>query len=406
MKNFAAEKVLEDAVELLAAVEEGMSLDDALDHCLAYPELRRTTANLLFTYFRRKRAIDRRLRELAAKPPPPLIRRALQAVMTQLLFQRGIAPESAVNVAVERIKREGMRAEAKFVNAVLRRVLREPFEEPEHPEGVLPPLLFKRWRERFSREELGELTRLFLQPAPFTFRAEGEFEPSEWESEAVPGFGGWRFYRASHPGEVLESAALAEGKIYIQDPATSLAPSLPDYGRVKSILDLCAAPGGKSLMLAERLVPGGKLVAADRSARRQELTRENFKKRGLSHPVVVAEAGEIEGEFDLVLADVPCSNTGVFRRRPDALWRFNETESGRVVKLQEELLAGAAAKVAVGGQLVYSTCSIELEENGLQVERFLSRFREFEKVTERKVMPTEEMDGAYACLLIKKEKKS
>ena len=272
-------------------------------------------------------------------------------------------------------------------------------ELSDEPVEVLPPALFRRWSARFRPEELEMLTEAFLTPAGFTFRAERDFVPGELASAGIPAYGGFRFYFSDDPGRVLGSEALRRGNIYIQDPAASLAPSLPDFSGVRRILDLCAAPGGKSLMLAEQMEAGATLVAADRSERRQRLTADNFRRRGLNFPVLTAEPHEVEGVYDLVLADVPCSNTGVFRRRPDALWRFNSSELARILRLQEEILNAAARRVAPGGQLVYSTCSIELEENGLQVERFLSGHPEFRKVSSRQILPSVEADGAYACLL-------
>ena len=170
------------------------------------------------------------------------------------------------------------------------------------------------------------------------------------------------------------------------------------------MLDLCAAPGGKSLLLAERMESGATLTAADRSARRQKLTQENFRCRGLEFPVVVAEPRELTGSFDLVLADVPCSNTGVFRRRPDALWRFRESGLREITALQNEILEAAALRVAPGGQLVYSTCSIEPEENAGQIERFLSAHPEFEAAGGEQLLPSTEHDGAYAFLLRRNSK--
>jgi len=185
----------------------------------------------------------------------------------------------------------------------------------------------------------------------------------------------------------------------VQDPAPAVAASLPDLEPVKSILDVCAAPGGKSLLLASRMKPGTALVAADRSARRQEQTRQNFNCRGLDFAVIVAELGELTGEYDLVLADVPCSNTGVFRRRPDALWRFRADALAETVALQRSILDAAAERVAPGGQLVYSTCSIEPEENAHQVEAFAAAHPDFSVETSELLLPSGGHDGAYACLL-------
>ena len=261
-----ATHVLADACRVLASVGAGeRSLDDALDSALDYPELRRTTGSLLFFYFRRKRFVDKWIDTLACRPPRPRLRRLLAAVLTQIRFQSGIVPESAANVAVELAKSAGNANEAKFVNAVLRRAVRElpPVDD------VLPPAVLKRWRGRYSPEELAAMCRAFLSPAPFTFRAERGFEPPpEWEGTAVPCRGPFRFFESPKPGLVLDSEAMREGRIYIQDPATTLAASLPGMEPVRRILDVCAAPGGKSLLLSERMKAGTSLVAADRSARR------------------------------------------------------------------------------------------------------------------------------------------
>ena len=396
-----ASGILSDAVHVLGLVETGeRSLDDALDGALAHPQQRRTTGSLLFLYFRRKRFIDGWIGALAPRPPRPRLRRVLAAALTQVRFQSGIAPESAANVAVELVKSLGNANEAKFVNAVLRRAVREMPEPDDSPDAVFPPELLKRWRGRYSGGELAAMGAAFLAPAPFTFRAEAGFDPPpEWEAVPVSCRGPFRFFESEKPGAVLESAALRTGRIYIQDPATAAAASLPDMAEVKSILDVCAAPGGKSLLLAARMNPGTRLVAADRSARRQEQTRENFRCRGLDFEVVTAEPAELAGEFDLVLADVPCSNTGVFRRRPDALWRFHAAALAEVVALQRSILVAAAARVAPGGRLVYSTCSIEPEENALQVEAFTASHPEFSAVASESLPPCREHDGAYACLL-------
>lgn len=393
-------KILEEAVAGLAAVEAGeANLDDFLDFRLQYPELRRSISSLLFLCFRRKRFLEGWIGRLAVRPPRPAVRRLLTAVLAQITFQTGIAPESAVNIAVGLVKHSGKLQEAKFVNAVLRRALEQPQPVPEAPELVLPPALFKRWRKRYSEAELAQLAAALLTQPEFTFRAERGFEPGELAVEAVPAFGEFRFFRARSAARLLESSALRDGRIYIQDPATSLAPTLPDFTGVKSVLDLCAAPGGKSLMLGERLAGEGRLVAADRSERRQRQTAENFRRRGLDYQVTVADPAELTGEFDVVLADVPCSNTGVYRRRPDVLWRFWPEELEKITALQRRILGEAARLTAPGGQLVYSTCSIEPEENSLQVEAFQKEHPGFERLCERQLLPSAEMDGAYACLL-------
>lgn len=391
-------RLLEAAAAAIAAVDSGrVTLDDRLD--AAGSGLRRSLSHLLLTFYRRRRFIDARIAELAAHRPAPEVRRLLEAALTQIHFQSAIAPESAVNVAVETAAAAAGRRAAGFVNAVLRRAVRERPMAQETPEQVLPPPVLRRWRRIFNSAELAQLTAAFLTEPEFTFRMEHQFMPG-FDCDAIPSPGRYRFFRAA-PEAVLNSEDFRLGRLYIQDPAASLAPSLDDLRGVRRALDLCAAPGGKSLMLSEALPGGAELVAADRSEARQRLTAANFRLRGLQHRIVTAAPEILTGEFDYILADVPCSNTGVFRRRPDALWRFSDSGLAEIGKLQEHILAEAARLTAPGGRLIYSTCSIDPDENELRIASFLERHPEFELTARSRLLPGPGSDGAFAARLVK-----
>ena len=377
--------------------ERGISLDSYLDRCP--PEHRRSVSHLLFYYFRYRRFLDGLLAERLRTPPPSPVYGILRAAATQIFFQRAIAPEAAASIAVSAAARKGM---AGLVNAVLRALTDRKLPTPTAPEEILPEALYKSWSSRFSPEELAEQTDTLMTKPPFSFRMRCDFAPPEG-AEALPGWGGFRFFSVADPGLVLHSDSLRRGEIYIQDPATSLAPSLPDYTQIGSFLDLCAAPGGKTLMIAERLRPGVRIVAADRSAKRQQLTGANCAKFGLAAEVVTAEPHELDGSFDLVLADVPCGNSGVFRRRPDAMWRYNPERQHELAALQSRILGDAARLTAPGGQLVYSTCSVEPEENDLNVAAFLKEHPEFQLLKSRLLLPSPVNDGAFAALLIRRQ---
>ncbi|MBQ6352694.1 MAG: RsmB/NOP family class I SAM-dependent RNA methyltransferase [Lentisphaeria bacterium] len=395
MKRGTSGGILRHAAAGIAAVtERSRALDEVLDD--SPEEFRRSVSHLLFNYFRYRRFVDSEVGAHLKKTPPPRLRALLRAAAAQLYFQSAIAPESAVNVAVDLAKRE--RA-AGFVNAVLHRVLEHRKALPTDPEAILPDALLAAWRARFSPEELREQTAALLEEPRFAIRVCRDFPPPAG-AETLPGWGGFRFF-AADPAAVLGSAAFRRGEYYVQDPATSLAPSLPDYTQIASALELCAAPGGKTLMLAERLRPGARLVAADRSAKRQRLTRDNCVRHGVAAEVVTAEPPELEGSFDLVLADVPCGNSGVFRRRPDAMWRFSPERQRELVALQRPILDEAARLTAPGGQLVYSTCSIEPEENDLNVRAFLAGHPGFRLLKSRLLLPSPVNDGAFAALLIR-----
>ena len=190
---------------------------------------------------------------------------------------------------------------------------------------------------------------------------------------------------------------------YIQDPSTLLAPALLQAQPGESVADLCAAPGGKAILLAEALRGQGALHCFDRAAAKLDRLRSNL---AAFHNVTVAEADAATAvlpaaSMDAVLLDVPCTNTGVIRRRPDVRWSFSNAKLQELAALQKAILNAAAQAVKPGGRLVYSTCSLEPEENHLQVEAFLASHPEFNCRAQRLIVPTLAHDGAFAALLIK-----
>lgn len=411
-----AERILQAALAGLAKwADEQVSLDDYLDNYVS-ADLRPPVSSMLFEYFRNKALIDRIIAAKCARPPKPRYRRLLAMALTQCFFQRGIRPESAVNVAVDIARRQYGKPAGGFINGVLRNILRTDLEvyqkeTVENPLFYFPPILQKRWKQRFTAAELLEMTAALHQEAPLTFRLTGELSASELDSvKAVklPEFDwspGMAFFSVEAGGELFRQDFLSDGRIYIQDPATAMAPSMAKIKGGERILDMCAAPGGKSLILAERLKGSGRLVAADRSAKRQDLTRKNFTSRNLDCEIIVAAASELKfpaASFDIVLADVPCTNTGVFRHKADALWRFSNAALADTLELQSSILEKAAELVAPGGQIIYSTCSIELEENHQQIEKFLIARPDFKLFEQRLLLPGKYHDGAFAAIILKK----
>jgi 16S rRNA (cytosine967-C5)-methyltransferase len=168
------------------------------------------------------------------------------------------------------------------------------------------------------------------------------------------------------------------------------------------VLDFCSAPGGKTIQCAWRLggkESGARLVAQEVNPARRRLLAENLKRVGAGWVETVAE-GDAEARFDRVLADVPCSNTGVLRRRPDARWNWTREHLAELVKLQSEIFARAAERVVSGGLIVYSTCSNEPEENEGQIAAFLAAHPDFEEVGRKESVPfVSGRDGAFACAL-------
>jgi len=411
-----AERILKAALMGLAKwTNEHVSLDDYLDENVS-PELRPPVASMLFEYFRNKALVDRIVDSKCARVPKPRYQRLLKMTVTQCFFQSGIRAESAVNIAVDLARQNYGKSASGFINGVLRNILRTGLEDyQKETAGNLlsrfPKILQKRWEQVFSAEELQKMSDALAQEAAFTFRLTGELSEEELDlikAVKLPEFA-WApnmvFFSTDKCKELFRQDFLSSGRIYIQDPATTLAPCMAEIKGGERVLDMCAAPGGKSLILAERLKGSGKLVAADRSAKRQELTRENFESRNLKCKIIVGSANELSfppESFDIVLADVPCTNTGVFRHKADALWRFNKAALDDTLSLQRGILEKAAELVAPGGQIVYSTCSIEHEENQTQIEEFLAKNANFSLLKQQSLIPDSSHDGAFAAIIAKK----
>ncbi len=406
----SAAAVFSDALRAVQAMERGKStLDDFLDFQLQHPQFRRTTAFLLGSELRHRAFLRRVLAEFVPRMPGGETEALLRLGAAQIFYSDALPPEKLVNALVEfapsRLKG--------FVNAVLRKVAaackEERFREDVSARAVLPEAVFREWSNRFSREELDGFAAAFLSVPEFVFRScNGALDAETVEKYSLEKVrntvGNWHFYTAESPGKVLASELLEGGRIYVQDTATVLASELLD-GREfspRKILDMCAAPGGKSLLLHEKF-PAAELYAYDRSPRRRSLLRENFSRYlpgdGRCR---VLDAPEQSKPYDLIFADAPCSNTGVFRRRPDVLYRYSPQMLQEAVKLQRDILEKALEMLAPGGYLLYSTCSIEEAENQLQSAAFVRRHANVSLLNETFRLPSPDGDGAYGALFVKK----
>jgi 16S rRNA (cytosine967-C5)-methyltransferase len=221
--------------------------------------------------------------------------------------------------------------------------------------------------------------------------------------------------KAHPPLTTLES--FRQGGFYIQDPSTLLAVRELDPRPGETVLDLCAAPGGKTTFIAQLMNNEGRLVASDLADERLKLLRENCTRLGVTcvEPIIgkPATAGAVASPqcgdesqtavfFDRVLVDAPCSNTGVLRRRVDLRWRIRPDEISRLRVTQLGLLRRAAPLLKPGGVLVYSTCSLEPEENTEVISQFLSERAGFKLERKRELLPfADAVDGAFVARLIK-----
>lgn len=408
------EAILTQAAEALAVLRKtGCGLDDFLDQYASSSLQRRRLSSLLFAYFRHKSVVDLAISKCCSKAPQIELQEFLAAALTMACRQDSLVPESVVNIAVTAAKKRFNAAVGRFVNAVLRKSIKLI---PELRVNPLPPAILRQWQQNFSPEDVQSLAELFTIPPASTVRLRYGFEfnndPQLKPIElALP----WKFYQCSQLKDLLSGADFQSGKYYIQDPAPGhVCALLQQYHQLLppelTMLDLCAAPGGKLIMNVELLSMLGlnlrRVIAFDRSPRRLELVRENCLRCNVQAETMAGDGADqrvLAGEsFDLVTCDVPCSNSGVFRHRPDALWRWQLREMQEITALQQKILDNAARLTAVDGVLLYSTCSLEKEENTLQIHKFLSRNCGFELLEEKLFMPQSCCDGTYAAILHKK----
>ncbi len=261
-----------------------------------------------------------------------------------------------------------------LVNAVLRGVLRDG-SPAEGPEDLAPGWLLARWQANYGHENaIAIAAAIAHEPATdLTLRDPNDVSLiSELPAEALAG-GGMRTERGGDPSQW---PGFAEGRWWVQDAAAAIPARLLVVQSGRSALDLCAAPGGKTLQLA---AAGATVTALDRSASRLRRVRDGLARTGLAAETLAVDAAAWSDErrFDAVLLDAPCTATGTFRRHPDVLWNVRPGDIAALAAVQAALLAAAAARVAPGGRLAYSVCSLEPEEGEGQIRAFLTAHPDF-----------------------------
>ncbi|WP_324726098.1 RsmB/NOP family class I SAM-dependent RNA methyltransferase [Actomonas aquatica] len=342
--------------------------------------------------------IDGHLDALMTRPPRPTVWAGLAVAGFELL--EGGADEGlkarVCHHLVEQVKRLATAKEAGFANAVVRKLAAalaadvEPAADAPMADwarwGSHPDWLVQRWKMKFNQDAAVAFLRWNQSAAPVLVRWRGEAaakaELPEWLTpiEGAPDF------FSAEPGHWPELAAWIErGEMQVQDAATRHAVDLLQVQPGETVLDLCAAPGGKSLAIADRLGGSGQVVAMDLPGRRMPRLQRNLEAApsGVKATVVagnvmqgaarVLTAKNLPTTYAAVLLDVPCSNTGVMRHRVDVKWRLQPDSFRRHAIQQLDMLLAAAERVAPGGRLVYSTCSVDPEENEQVVAAFVRR---------------------------------
>ena len=332
----------------------------------------------------------------------PVARHVLRLGTYQLLWLDRVPSRAAVHSSVELAKSRAHRGVASFVNAVLRRVTREadsvtyPDRERELARHLAifhshPQWMVERWLQRWGEQRTESLLcfnnenpRLFVRLNTLRTDLEGfrAALPEGFPLEVLTGQHADSI-ELLRPEGVFDSAAYEEGLFYVQDVSASLPVALLEPRQEDRILDTCCAPGGKAMQMAIATGDNGFIVAADKSSTRLGRVRDNFKRLGLRTVHILAEDASRPGAlaaaadpladfaFDRILVDAPCSSTGVLGRHPDARWRRSSASPREHAKTQLAILRRAFERLRPDGILVYSTCSLEEEENEQVVDRFI-----------------------------------
>lgn len=366
--RIAALHLLEAALGRRSGFEEGLQ-HPALARL--EPRDRGFARALVLATLRHLGPIDAALQAKIAKAPPDRVVQILRLGVAQAFVLKTPA-HAAVTTSVELTARDSQGRNFKgLVNAVLRGLTREP-PELEVADLLAPSWLYARWRVAYGADAAREIAATIArEPATdlsLKDPTQAEALAPSLEADVLPGGG----LRSRLRGDVASWPGFEDGVWWVQDASAAIPARLLDVKPGETALDLCAAPGGKTLQLA---AAGAQVTAVDRSAARLKRVAENFARMGLSTESVAADAQSWPDKrtFDAVLLDAPCSSTGTFRRHPDVLWAAQPSDIASLAAVQSRLLDSAARRVKPGGRLVYCVCSLEAEEGEAQVQAFLAR---------------------------------
>jgi 16S rRNA (cytosine967-C5)-methyltransferase len=367
------------AFDLLDAVlSHKRLLDEALDQTPSFSKLaerdRGLAALIVRTTLRHLGEIDALIDAFLDTPlgkKGQSAKHVLRIGLAQLLFL-DIAEHAAVDTAVELCGSGELAPYRKLVNAVLRRAQREGravLESFDAPRLNTPQWLWDSWVDAYGIETTRAIAAVHMQEPPLDLTAKSD--PAHWagalDAQLMPS----GTLRLKRKVSVTALEGFAEGAWWVQDLAASLPARLLGNVEGMDVIDLCAAPGGKTLELA---AAGGQVIAVDRSAKRMERVQQNLERTKLNAKTVIADAETWRPALlaDALILDAPCSATGTARRHPDVLPLKTHADVLKLANLQSRLLRAAVDMVRPGGLIVYCTCSLQPEEGEMQIEALLA----------------------------------
>ena len=365
--------------------------------------------------------------KVKVKKMKPLIRNLLRMSVYQLKYMDSIPDAAVCNEAVKLAKKRGFGQLRGFVNGVLRNIARNmeklnyPNEktEPELFLGVMysvPKWIVKQWIKSYGYETTKSICQSFLEEKPITIRTNlTKITPQELkqrleqEGVLVEEIEHLPYAFAIRGFDYLQSLeSFAEGLFYVQDVSSMMvaetaAPKTDDY-----IIDVCAAPGGKSSHLAEKLNGSGMVEARDLTEYKVSLIEENIERHGFTNMKAIQMDATILDEAsvekaDILICDLPCSGLGVMGKKTDIRYKMTPEKQKDLVELQKEILRTVHTYVKKGGKLIYSTCTIHKGENEEMMEWFLKEFPQFTMISQKQMFPGKQFhDGFFIAELKRK----
>ncbi|HEU4839056.1 MAG TPA: RsmB/NOP family class I SAM-dependent RNA methyltransferase [Micavibrio sp.] len=327
------------------------------------------------------RALDREA------PRPETLKWILYLGIAQILFM-DVANHAAVDTSVTLAGEAGLEGKKGFVNAILRRMTNEGngwLDAQDAAALNVPAWLYRQWIASYGIVRAKDIANALLQQAPLDITAKQSVDQTQLAKDLSAKILPTNSLRREEGGLVEELTGFSSGYWWIQDAASALPVKLMGNLIGRTVLDMCAAPGGKTMQLADA---GAKVIALDRNANRMKDLRANLARMGMESGVeCVIEDGAVwnpRQTFTHILLDAPCTATGTARRHPDLLSLKSEKDQTALVATQERLLNNAARLLEAGGMLVYCTCSLQKAEGEDQVENFLKSHANFKRVPVRR----------------------
>ena len=361
-------------------------------------------------------AIINSISKIKIKRMHPVVRNTLRMGAYEILYMDSVPDSAAVNECVQLVKKRSQQRSVPMVNALLRRVVREKdysFEDLSLRYSM-PRWIVDLWQESFGTKQTEQILASFLRESPIIIRVNkskistdelmARLKLQSIDAEPLDGFDMALKVSSSFPITITDE--FKKGLFYVQSPGSISVCLLADIKENDRIIDVCASPGGKSIHAADIMGGSGYVRAQDVSEQKLKPIRDNCTRCSFFNietriwDARVCDDSDIES-FDVVLADVPCSGLGVIGRKPEIKYRVTEESVRKLAAVQAEILDTVSQYTKKGGTFVYSTCTLTPYENELQIEAFLQKHTDFNRIKERRFIPGIDgnSDGFYICVM-------